>query len=80
MVLSDSTLGHQFYLDIHKASFIMQKADEVVDVQRGMSGTMIQSVMPAFYVIIGACSLKEYTPLCNGPGAGFCIVLKYKHA
>ena len=25
VVLSDSTLGHQFHLDIHKASFIMQK-------------------------------------------------------
>ena len=67
VVLSDSTLGHQIYLDIHKVSFIMQKAYEVVDVQLGMSGTMIQSVVPAFYVIIGACSLKEYTSLCNGP-------------
>ena len=67
VVLSDSTLGHQFYLDIHKASFIMQKADEVVEVQLDMSGTMIQSVVPAFYVIIGVCSLKVYTPLCNRP-------------
>ena len=48
VVLSDSTLGHQFYSDIHKESFIMQKADDVVDVQLGMSGTMIQSVMSAF--------------------------------